>query len=104
MNPGTLAPRRGTHAWKQLRHAWQLRIDTNNGWHCRRCLGPIPPLDPNAWQLGHPGDTTNPTDRILLVEIEPEHPNCNASAGAAEGNRNRDPDRRKPPPPSRQWL
>ena len=69
MNPGTLAPRRGTHAWKQLRHAWQLRIDTNNGWHCRRCLGPIPPLDPNAWQLGHPDDTTNPTDRILLVEI-----------------------------------
>ena len=101
---GPLAPRRGTRAWYRIRSAWQLRIDANNGWACRRCLGPIPPLDPSAWHLGHPNDMTEPDDLVTLDELEPECAACNTSAGATAGNLNRDPDRRKPPPPSRTWL
>lgn len=94
----SLAPARGTRAWTNLRAAWQAKIDTLDGWTCRRCSRRIPPNDPNAWHLGHPDDMTNgPT---LTADLEPEHPRCNTSAGATAGNLARN----KPLPPSRNWT
>ena len=80
----TLAPRRGTRAWRTLRAAWQARIDANNGWTCRRTGQPIPPHQPKAWDLGHKtprhnGGTNNPTN------THPEHTTCNRSAGGKTG-------------------
>lgn len=81
------APRRGSRAWTTLRAAWQATIDQAGGWTCRRCGRLIPPHDPTAWQLGHPGDTTRGTTRI--TDLEPEHADENMSAGATAGNRER---------------
>lgn len=39
----------------QLERAdWQRRIDGGERVLCRRCRQPIPPRQPDAWDLGHP--------------------------------------------------
>ena len=83
----TLAPNRGTRAWRKLCDTWQARINQAGGWTCRRCGRTIPPHDRTAWQLGHPHDTT--TGPTLTTDLEPEHPAENMSAGATAGNRKR---------------
>ena len=83
----TLAPNRGTRAWRKLCDTWQARINQAGGWTCRRCGKLIPPHDRAAWQLGHPEDmTTGPT---RSTDLAPECPPCNTSAGATAGNHHR---------------
>lgn len=100
-------PRRGTtyqrgygHRHRRLRERWQTKID-RGAIACWRCGNPIPPNDPDAWDLGH-----DDTDRT--VYRGPECRRCNRSAGAQAANQARwhskptpaGPDRE---PQSRRW-
>ena len=52
------------------RAAWQRRIDGGERVLCRRCKEPIPPHQPDAWDLGHPA---------------PKHPECRRHNRATMG-------------------
>lgn len=69
------------HRHRQLRRKWQTRID-RGGVTCWRCGEPIPPNDPEAWDLGH-----NDHDRSIYEG--PECRACNRRAGAKAANRKR---------------
>lgn len=80
--------RRQRANWQQL---IDLTADNGNPTLCRRCHQPIPPHDPQAWDLGHHTDLTLGGKGSPRT---PEHARCNRQAGQTLTTTT---------PPSRNW-